>query len=258
MKSGLPKSFWGEAAHTANHVRNYSPCASCEDQVPIALWNGTLPSISYFKVFGCTAYATIPKVDREWKFGERGKKAIFVGYPDNHRGYKLWDTTKDQPFYSRDVKFNENYFGWYGKKEENVGKENRDSRYVNFEVDEMVMENNVERPLEKIGESLEQSNQETTLSEIEEVEVESGEDESSNDEDNSSSETQEEDEDVVLENNDELEDLRNQRRILRPRTENIKPSKYSAMVELNGQDIICNNSDDCMYYFSPYPGVRFN
>jgi hypothetical protein len=125
-------------------------------------------------------------------------------------------------------------------------------------VDEVVMEDNVERPFEKIEESLEHSNHEPILPETEEEKIESGEDESNNDEDDSNSETQEEEEDIVLENNDELEDLQNQRRILRQRTGNIKPLKYSAMVKSGGQDIICNNSDDCMYYFSPYPGVRFN
>ena len=43
------------------------------------------------RIFGCEAYALIPKDDL-WKLEPRSRKCVFLGYgPDNEFGYRLWD-----------------------------------------------------------------------------------------------------------------------------------------------------------------------
>jgi transposase InsO family protein len=103
--AGLGLGFWAEALSTANYIRNRSSCDSCDGKTPYEIWYGRTPCVSYFKVFGCCAYAQISKERRTGKFSERAVRGIFVGYEENRRGYRIWDLAKKCVIHSRDVKF---------------------------------------------------------------------------------------------------------------------------------------------------------
>ena len=58
------------------------------------------------RVFGCKAFAHIPKDERK-KFDTKARKCILLGYGNTTKGYRLYDPIDKKVIYSRDVKFNE-------------------------------------------------------------------------------------------------------------------------------------------------------
>jgi hypothetical protein len=54
------------------------------------VWMGKNPSLQHLHVFGCEAYAHVPK--EKWsKLDNKAVKCIFIGYGVGVKGYKLWD-----------------------------------------------------------------------------------------------------------------------------------------------------------------------
>ena len=56
----LPKSFWQDAVETSLHIYNRQPMHCHNWKMPIEIFNGDKPDISYFRVFGTCAYVFIP------------------------------------------------------------------------------------------------------------------------------------------------------------------------------------------------------
>ena len=65
--------------------------------------------MSNLKVFGCLHYAHIPDSQGK-KFDQKSLKAIFVGYPQGTKGYKLYDLNSKLFLRSRNVIFHEDKF----------------------------------------------------------------------------------------------------------------------------------------------------
>ena len=66
-------------------------------QIPQEIWTGSKPNYDKLRIFGCEAYALIPKDDRRK-----------LGYgPDGEIGYRLWDPEHRQIVRSSNVVFNE-------------------------------------------------------------------------------------------------------------------------------------------------------
>ncbi|GIL95153.1 hypothetical protein Vretimale_1230, partial [Volvox reticuliferus] len=63
VESELPQQLWAEALATANYLRNISPVAGAK-VTPHEAFMGTKPDISHLRVFGCAAYAHVPKEKR--------------------------------------------------------------------------------------------------------------------------------------------------------------------------------------------------
>ena len=104
--SKLPKRFWAEALSTAVYLRNRSPTRAVQDMTPYEAWTGAKPNVSNLRIFGCNAYAHVPKDERA-KMDPKTKRCIFLGYGETTKGYRLYDEEKRRVFFSRDVVFNE-------------------------------------------------------------------------------------------------------------------------------------------------------
>lgn len=102
----LPKVFWAEALSTAVYIRNVSPTSALLSKTPSEALTGRKPIVNHLRVFGCIAYAHIPKDERQ-KFDVKSVKCIMLGYCSNVKGYRLYDLSKKRVFLSRDVTFNE-------------------------------------------------------------------------------------------------------------------------------------------------------
>ena len=109
-KAGLPLNFWAEAVATAVYLRNRSPTACIKEATPYECWHKEKPDISHLRVFGCNAFVHIPDQKRR-KLDQKSIRCIFVGYPSNCKGYKLYNPETKKFLRSRDVVFMESSFG---------------------------------------------------------------------------------------------------------------------------------------------------
>jgi hypothetical protein len=79
LKSKIPAPFWAEALNTAVKIRNRLPTSSLPDHIsPHQAWFGIVPTIDYFRQFGCTAYVTIHKLKH--KVDTRALEGCLLGY----------------------------------------------------------------------------------------------------------------------------------------------------------------------------------
>ena len=59
--SELPKQFWAGALSTATYLCKRSPTNAVQDKTPYKAWTGNKPNVSDLRIFGCDAYAHVPK-----------------------------------------------------------------------------------------------------------------------------------------------------------------------------------------------------
>lgn len=102
----LPKCFWAEPVHTAIYILNRSLTKVVMGMTTYEAWHKRKPSVEHLKVFGCIAYANIPKENRE-KLDGKGEKCIFIGYSDESKGYRVYQPEYKKLVISRDVIFDE-------------------------------------------------------------------------------------------------------------------------------------------------------
>lgn len=96
--------FWAEAVNTAVFVINRSGTSTIQQKTPYEIWTGKSSKIDFFLPFGCEVFSHIPKEKRS-KLNAKSEKCIFVGYDENVKGYRVWNTNRNKIEYSRDVKF---------------------------------------------------------------------------------------------------------------------------------------------------------
>ena len=64
VDANLPHKFWAEALSTAVYLKNRSPTKAVKDMTPFEAWKNTKPKVGHLRVFGCNAFAHIPKDER--------------------------------------------------------------------------------------------------------------------------------------------------------------------------------------------------
>jgi len=101
----LPKSFWTDAMLTAAFMTARTPVAGLKDKSPYEVLYGQKVDSSWYRPFGCTAYALIPKDKRGRKFSSKGRKSILLGYTFGKKAYRLLDLGTHKTFHSRHVQF---------------------------------------------------------------------------------------------------------------------------------------------------------
>ena len=109
LGAGLSEGFWEEAARTVVHVRNRSPKQGLGWKTPLEALTGKVPDVSYFRAFGCQAYAHIPDSKRT-KLEPKAEECVFVGYETNTKGYRLWSKRSRTVIVRTDVIFDETVF----------------------------------------------------------------------------------------------------------------------------------------------------
>jgi hypothetical protein len=91
----------------AMHIIDLSSSRPLRPKIPQELWTGIKPDYRKLRIFGCEAYALVPRNEHR-KLESRSRKCIFLGYgPHGSFLYRLWDPKTYQVVRSSDVAFNE-------------------------------------------------------------------------------------------------------------------------------------------------------
>ncbi|KAL4348122.1 hypothetical protein GQ457_17G021140 [Hibiscus cannabinus] len=109
LQANLPLGFWIDCVLHATYLINITPTPLLDNATPYQMLFQKAPRLDHLRVFGCIAFASVlPKP--ETKFHSRAIKCVFLGYPRNVKGYKLFNIEKREVFISRDVVFSESVF----------------------------------------------------------------------------------------------------------------------------------------------------
>ncbi|CAL1357037.1 unnamed protein product [Linum trigynum] len=107
--AGLPVRFWGECVLTATYLINRLPSSVLAGKTPFEVLLGRVPTYTHLHAFGCLAYAKDTSSGLD-KFAPRGRRGVFVGYPNSQKGYRIYDLASRRIITSRDVHFVESEF----------------------------------------------------------------------------------------------------------------------------------------------------
>ena len=88
------------------HVLNRSPTKIVKKIVPQEAWIGTPCSVSHFRTFGYTSYVHVPKQLRN-TLDDSSEICIFLGYDEDSKAYKLYNSMNKNVIITRDVLFKE-------------------------------------------------------------------------------------------------------------------------------------------------------
>jgi len=132
---------------TAVHLWNCSPTKVLEGITLYEARSGTKPDVSSLRIFGCSAYAHVPKAERD-KLDSKARKCVLLGYGTNQKGYRLYDLRRMKVIHNMDVIFNETSMSGIQKEEETTVK------YVELEIEEepVIEENATSNPPDSVSE----------------------------------------------------------------------------------------------------------
>ena len=90
--------------------------------MPQTLWLSKQSTYDRLRIFGCEAYAFIPR-EKRTKLAPHATKCIFLGYgTDGDFGYRLWDPENRKLIRSSDVVFNEDSIFSQRNQQKTIGK----------------------------------------------------------------------------------------------------------------------------------------
>ncbi|TXG52062.1 hypothetical protein EZV62_021231 [Acer yangbiense] len=97
-------AFWAEALMYASHIINRLPSTAIDGKTPIEVWSGhSATDYDRLRIFGCPAYFHVS----ESKLDPRAKKAVFLGFSEGVKAFRLWNPESKKVIVSRDVTFDE-------------------------------------------------------------------------------------------------------------------------------------------------------
>ncbi|KAJ4969388.1 hypothetical protein NE237_016089 [Protea cynaroides] len=112
FQAKLPLKFWGECILTACYIINRLPTPLLSGKSPYEMFFHKSPSYDHFHVFGSLCYARNHSPLRD-KFSPQSTPCIFVGYPMNQKGYRVYDLSSNVIFTCRDVQFFKHIFPFH-------------------------------------------------------------------------------------------------------------------------------------------------
>ncbi|KAI9162288.1 hypothetical protein LWI28_025807 [Acer negundo] len=112
MKAHALRACRGEGFARFGEARSSERCKDCQQttctaldgKTPKEVWSGQpVSDYDHLHIFGCPAYFHVT----ESKLDPRAKKAVFVGFSEGVKGFRLWNSESKKIILSRDVTFDE-------------------------------------------------------------------------------------------------------------------------------------------------------
>ena len=100
----IAEYFWAEAVTTACYIINRVYVRPNTTKTSYELFRGKRPSVSYFHVFGCKCFVK-KNTSNLGKFDERSDEAIFLGYSQNSKAYRVFNKSTKVVEESINVRF---------------------------------------------------------------------------------------------------------------------------------------------------------
>ncbi|CAI7755522.1 unnamed protein product [Closterium sp. NIES-54] len=109
-RAGLPDPFWVTALWQVALVKNRVLASVGDKQwVPYTKWYGSAPAVNMLRAYGCMVVFHVPK-EKRGKLEASGRWGVHLGLAKDHKGWLIWDLTRQQLTVSRDVKFLESLY----------------------------------------------------------------------------------------------------------------------------------------------------
>ena len=102
----ISPKIWDEAINCAADIQNRALHKSFKGKTPYEAWFSHKPNVSHFIFFGSRTWDQIPLEKRKALQPQR-KACIMVGYGEDTKGYKIFDTSTHKTFIEISVQFEE-------------------------------------------------------------------------------------------------------------------------------------------------------
>jgi len=106
----LPQSWWEFAVLHAVYLYNRTPIQRLKWKTLFEVVNKSIPDVSHLRVFGTAAYVFLPEDIRANKLAPKSELMIFLGYPDDVKGYVFMRLHNNSLFTAATVLFDEAMF----------------------------------------------------------------------------------------------------------------------------------------------------
>ncbi|CAM6102302.1 unnamed protein product [Calypogeia fissa] len=84
-QASLPQVFWAEVVNTTTYLLTLSPVSSIDFKTPYEMWYKRPANYSSLRVFGCEAFAHVPK-EKKMKLDAKATRCVFLGYQKGVKG----------------------------------------------------------------------------------------------------------------------------------------------------------------------------
>jgi hypothetical protein len=88
----------------AVYIKNRCPTKVLDSKTPQEAWSGRKPDVSHLRVFGCKAFAHVPK-EKRTKLESKSMPCVFLGYYEGTKAYRLMCVKTKKIIKSRNVVF---------------------------------------------------------------------------------------------------------------------------------------------------------
>nr|GEW21756.1 hypothetical protein [Tanacetum cinerariifolium] len=105
--SKLPTTFWAEAVNTACLVQNRVLVTKPHNKTPYKLFLGRKHALSFMRLFGCPV-TILNTIDHLGKFDGKADEGFFVGYSNNSKAFRVFNSRTRIVEENLHVKFSEN------------------------------------------------------------------------------------------------------------------------------------------------------
>ena len=106
IAASLPPHFCAETVSTVTYLINIQPSTTLQGGIPTEHLSGHSPDYSAVCLFGCVCCVLLAPRERT-KLNAQSIECVFLGYSDEHKGYRCWHPFGRRVRISHDVTFDE-------------------------------------------------------------------------------------------------------------------------------------------------------